>query len=356
MPIDYFMNGSAHGSMAEKLLACGMDTGILRPWIGADGRTYMTVNEGGKPRNVCVNATATLRYDDWKTIDRAVLRVARNRLRVVNAIRGAGLRYSIGGGMGTTVLVTEAQSDPGEAMVSMDGVRRHEEDRPIFETYNLPLPITHVDFSFTIRQIDASRRGGSPLDTTMAEAAARRVAETIETLTLGNNTSFDQFAYGGGTIYGLSDAPDVNTKSLTTPDGTNGETVVDEFLDMRKTLHSKNMYGPYFCFVAPSWDQYLDKPFYITNTGLTGNTLRDQIGQIDGIDRPMTIDNQTTKTVILAQKTPDVIRMVDLIDIRTVQWESHGGFQINFKVFGIIVPQARSDIEDQSGVMVGTYT
>ena len=42
-------------------------------------------------------------------------------------------------------------------------------------------------------------------------------------------------------------------------------------------------------------------------------------------------------------------------DITTVQWESHGGMQINFKVMAIMVPQLRADFTGQTGIVHGSY-
>ena len=44
------------GGVAQRLIANNMNVHALRPWIGADGRTYMTVNDGGKLKAIVVNA------------------------------------------------------------------------------------------------------------------------------------------------------------------------------------------------------------------------------------------------------------------------------------------------------------
>ena len=146
------------------------DVGALRPYIGDDGRTYVTVNENGKPKAVPLNnANATLRKDDWKILDRAVVKAAVPRVRQVADLRAAGLEYTIPNGLGKTVLETEAMSGTLAAETSMDGLKQSQADRPEFSPEALPVPITHVDFHFSARQVMASRSGGSPLDTDMAE-------------------------------------------------------------------------------------------------------------------------------------------------------------------------------------------
>src|SRR3972149_6968251 len=160
MSEDFILNGQAHGNVAGTLMNAGMDARALRPWIGNDGRHYVTVNRGGKSTATpLVNATATLRKDDWKLLDAAVVKAAMPRLKAVADVRAAGLTFNIPNGMAKTVLETETQSDISDATVSMDGLRESTADRPVFELSNLPLPIIHKDFDFSARQVMASRNG-----------------------------------------------------------------------------------------------------------------------------------------------------------------------------------------------------
>jgi len=49
--------------------------------------------------------------------------------------------------------------------------------------------------------------------------------------------------------------------------------------------------------------------------------------------------------------TTDVVRLVDGMDITTVQWSTDGGMLLHFKTMAIIVPQLRSDINDRTGIV-----
>ena len=348
---DFLLNGSAHGDVASRLMSTNFDVNSLRPWIGNDGRTYLTMVENGKPKSVCIgNATSSLRKDDWKLLDDAIVKAAMPRLKAVGDLRSKGLVYSIPNGMSKTVLETETVGDTNDATISMDGLREGLNDRPKFELTNLPLPIIHYDFGFSARQIAVSRNGGSPLDTTMAELAGRKVAEAAEKLLIGNWTADDQYTYGGGTIYGYTDFPDRSTKTLTTPTGSNGTTTLTEVLDMKALAYADYHYGPYTLYNSPAWDKFLDNEFK-TNSD---RSLRERISAIDGITGPTTLDYLTNYDMLLVQNTTDVVREVIGMDITTVQWESKGGMQLNFKVMAIMVPQLRSDQNDRSGIVHGS--
>jgi uncharacterized linocin/CFP29 family protein len=337
--MDFILNGQGHGNVAATLMGNGFDVGALRPYIGKDGRHYVTRNQNGKPIAVpLMNTAATLRKDEWIELDRAVLTAAKERLRIVADIRGAGLTYNVPNGMGKTVLESQTMGDITGAIISMDPAREAEGDRPEFDITSLPLPVIHKDFYFNARQVATSRNTGAPIDTVTAQLAARRVAEEAEKLTLGSSSSY---TYGGGTVYGFINFPQRITKTITAPTtgGWTGGTLVSEVLSMRQKMYDKFYFGPFALYNAPAWDEYLDADY---STAKGDNTLRQRIEAIQAISRVSTADFLTGYQMVLIQMTSDVVRMVIGMDVTTVQWETQGGMRLNFKVMCIIVPQLRS--------------
>ena len=55
--------------------------------------------------------------------------------------------------------------------------------------------------------------------------------------------------------------------------------------------------------------------------------------------------------MVMVQMTTDVVREVVGMDITTVQWETKGGMQLNFKVMAILVPQLRADQNGNTGIV-----
>lgn len=338
------------GSVASKLINCGFNTNCLRPWIGNDGRTYIAATENGKLVSKPVaNAVATLRKEDWIKLDEAIIPAAKARLKLVADLRGAGLEYGLNG-MGYTVLQTERMGDIGDATLSMDGLREGANDRPEFDLTNLPLPIIHKDFSFSARQIAASRNGQTPLDTAMAELAARKVAEEAEKLAIGVAA---KYTFGGGTIEGLINATNRLTADITDPTASawTPATLVTEVLAMIQQAQDAFHYGPYMLYMGSSWNQYLDRDY---SANYSAGTVRSRLKMIENIRDVRTLDYLTGFNVVLVQMTSDVIREVVGMDITTVQWESNGGMLINFKVMAILVPQIRADINGNCGIVHGS--
>lgn len=372
MFVDYILNGQGFGSVAEQLAGCQFDPGLLRPYIDSHGRKCVTVlNNKGKPEKRFVsdlvnngisspvfNATS-LRKDEWIQLDSVVLKAARQRLRAWGDLAQAN---SYGGfnGMSKTILEHESMSDPGEAIVDMDGLSEGRSDSPKFQLEGLPLPITHSDFFFSARRLAASRNSGTPLDTTMAEAAGRRVAEMIEKTLIGVETGI---TYGTSTdygrtaaVYGYTNFPSRLTKTdLTTPTGSNPEAIVQDVLEMRDSLYSNYFYGPFMLYHSTSYDTYLDNDYFRSGSTAAHRTLRERIQSIDGVAGVRRLDFLTSGYVmIMVQMTSDVARAINGMDITTVQWESVGGMRLNFKVMAIQVPQVRADYNGRCGVLHAT--
>jgi uncharacterized linocin/CFP29 family protein len=358
MPIDFVYNGqSSNSSIVDKLEAADWDAGALRPWLGEDGKSYVTLNRGGKPRVVPVrNANATLTKEAWLQLDTAILRVARNRLRAVADLRAAGLTFGIPNGMGTTVLEYQKMNDTGNAIISMDGLRQASDFRPVFESAYLPLPFIHSDFQYSARQLATSRQTAAPLDTTTGEMAGRRVAEMTERLTLGR---LDTYTYGGGTIMGITNFTGRLTAVITDPTDSSWTPKIhlDEVLAMRQQLQDAKHYGPYTLYYSSAWDKYLDNDF---NTAYPNKTLRNRIREIDGIQDVRTLDYldtaSSTYNMVMLEMDTGTIRLVIGMDVTTLEWDDMGGLRKNYKVMCIIIPQLRADMDGNTGVLHGAVT
>jgi hypothetical protein len=268
--------------------------------------------------------------------------------------------------MAKLTLEYEAMSDPGEAVVDMDGLSDARQDSPLFKLRSLPLPITHSDFNFSSRRIAVSRNTGTPLDTTMAEAAGRRVAEMIERTVIGIETGASYATQTAGygahdgtsTVYGYTNCPARITKTnLTIPTGSNPEATVADILAMRSLMYNNKFFGPFMIYHSTDWDLYLDNDYARLGGSNANLTLRQRLKAIEGIQDVRRLDYLTnTFTMIMVQMTPDVARAINGMDITTVQWESQGGMRLNFKVMAIQVPQVRWDYNGIAGIIHATTT
>lgn len=321
--IDIIHKGVAYGSVANMLLNNNMNPGALRN-------------------------NATLLKDEWKLLDDAVVKIARKRLIGVADLTSRGLVLNIPNGMGTTVLETENQSDMEDAQVSMDARTRGQADKVEFDIGYLPLPIIHKDFYINARTLQASRTKGQPLDTSMAELAALKVAEQAENLLF---TGGDALKYGSGTIFGYQTHTHRNTVTLTTNwDGSamTGALILDDVIAMKQASITASHFGPWVLYVPTGYDALLDGDYSATQPGIT---IYDRIKKIQGIEDVKVSDYLTAHNVILVQMTSDCARMIIGMQPTTLEWKTEGGMVFHFKVMTIMVPQIRADQDNKSGII-----
>jgi hypothetical protein len=338
------------GDAYERLAANDCDPGALRPWKGRDGRNYICVNVDGKPKVMVTNAPATMSYDSWKVFDSVVEKAVVEETAAVADLRRAGLTYDLPNGMAHTFLQNQLQYDITPSTVSMDPARRSEVDRPVTDVALLPLPIIHKDFDYGGREILVSRSGNMALDTDSADSGTRKNVEEAEKMLVG---TVDPFTYGLGTVYGYRTHPARATNfSLTAPTGSNGPTVVNEFLGLRQLLINDLHRGPYQVYVNMQWAQFLDNDF---STVKGDGTLRSRILAVQGFQSIQTLEflPTTNYEVLVVEMRSRTVRLVVGVEPMMVQWESMGGFMRHFKSLLMWVPQIRADSAGNLGIAHG---
>ena len=364
--VDLITANGALGEIANKLAMSGrLDIGRMRPYIEQDGQTYVSVYVGGDPKKedayrvLQINQAGTLRRDEWKQLDEAVLKVAESRLGGFQDLIDAGLVYNLGNAMGTTVLEYHDISDTDlSADITMDGITRAQGARPQFTTNYLPIPIVHADYEINTRVLAASRNLGNPLDTTMAERAARKVQEKLELMLFGDTT----YSYGGGTIYSYMNFPSANTKTevanilgtnastiLVPWNGADGTKIVQQVIAMKQASLNDKFFGPWNLYIPPAYETILDEDYQVSGGKVI--TIRDRLMAISGIKNIRVIDFMPADIVLLVQMTSDVVRVVRGMGLQNVEWSTEGNMVTKYKVMTIQVPQIRADQEGKCGIV-----
>jgi uncharacterized linocin/CFP29 family protein len=298
--------------------------------------------------NFNVNALRTntiLSKDEWLAFDNAVVGVARQRLVGVGDLMSRGLTLPLANALGVTAVQWEQLSDMTEANVSMDGLTPAEKDRLEFTLKQIPIPIVHKDFSLNVRTLEASRRNGLPIDTTTAELATRVVSEKVEQMLFAGSTLVSG-SYG---IKGLTNATNRNTGSVVANWATaaTGAQIVSDVVEMIGVAHGDNMFGPYVLYVPTAVYAKFSDDFKAESD----RTILERIRAIPEIVAVLPSANLSGTNVLLVQVTKDVVDIIDGIQPAMVMWDSHGGFQVNFKVLAIIVPRVKDTAEGQSGIV-----
>jgi len=345
--------GQAQGDLAAQAMLNGrLEPGRMRPYIGRNGRAYITLYKGGNPKELSSYQAipvdnATLQRDEWKQLDDAVLKISEERLGGIQDLIDNGLTFDLGNAMGTTVLEWHDISDAMEASLTMDGVTRGKGDRPNYGTHYLPIPIIHVDYEINARVLEASRKLGNPLDTTSAERAARKVNEKLEEM-LFTDVSY---SFGGGAIKSYLNFADRNQVSLTENWDAAGKTAAEilaDVLNLKQASIDAYHYGPWMLYIPTAYETTLDGDYDATTPG---TTIRERILKIAGIKGIKIIDKLTANNVLLVQMTTDVVRLVRGLGIQNIEWQTEGKFITKYKVLTIQVPQIRSDQDGKCGIV-----
>jgi len=293
----------------------------------------------------------TLRHEEWKQFDDALLEEAKIRLVGVADLIAAGFVKNVPNALGKTVFAYEKMTDMAAAETSLDGLAQTDNDRQEFDLFQMPLPITHKDFFINLRTLAASREKGESLDTTQVRTAGRVVSERLEYMLFRGGPT-----YGGMSIYGYTTHPDRNTsgfnasKSWDATDKLPNSFLADVLAGINAS-HGDRMYGPYSIYAPTSAETNLDNDYYISGGTSSSMSIRTRLLQVSALQSIRVADQLTAANLIMKQNTPDVASWVNGENLQTVQWDELGGFKINFKAFAIGVPLIRSDIAGRSGVV-----
>lgn len=288
----------------------------------------------------------TLRHEEWKFFDDAIVEEAVIRLVGVADLIGAGLVKNVPNALGKTVFGYEKITDMDEAIVSLDGLGGSANDVQEFDLNQIPLPVTHKDFFLNLRTLAASREKGESLDTTNARTAGRVVAERLEKMLFRGGPTF-----GGLPIYGYTTHPN----RVTTGFGTNGdwgqsaktgENMLADVQTMMAGLHAVRMFGPYWIYVPTDAGVKLAGDFKANSD----KSILQRLSEVPGIRGIKVADQLPSSNVVMVQATMDTACWLNGENIQTVQWDEQGGFQLNFKAFAIGVPLIRSDADGRCGV------
>lgn len=317
-----FYQGQPHGSLAQRLLANGMNPKALR-------------------------SNAALQYDEWKALDDAVRKVATRRMPLTRALISRGLTVDLPDAMGSTVYQYQDVSDMQPAELSMSIRSVSTEDAVDFGTKYLPIPIAHKGFRIDGRVLAASQKSGMPLDTTMAETATRLVAEKIE----ASHLTASAPTFGGGTLYGVTTHTSANAVTLSAnwdASAKTGNLILDDVLSMIQACINDRHYGPYLLCIPTAYQTVLSNDFKANSD----SSIRERLMEIDVLEDIIVCDFMTANTCALFELSAETARIIDGIQPTLIEWEEPGTMDHHFRVIAIMVGQFRADYAGRMGVAV----
>ncbi|MFA4901614.1 MAG: major capsid protein [Desulfobaccales bacterium] len=360
-------------SQMERLLGMNraisgpFEPGAYRPFIGSDGKTYVTIKDGvnrpminsagatymafepnGKLKTVMAgpDVYATLRRDEWKQLDETVLETAHIHLVGIQDLINAGLTVNIPS-LGTTEFESHTMSESMEAGVSMDPAVRTRKDRPEYGAVYTPMPLIHSDFSIGKRPLEASRKGtGSDLQVDSVAQATRVVSERLERMLFADET----YKFGRGLVYSYTNHPDRTQKVLVeswlTADP--GD-ILDDVLGMVQASLESRHYGPWTLYIPAAYTIVMDRDYVLLEQGKM--LIRDRLMKVEGIKDIKAAPFLADDNILLVSMESSTVRLLHGLSPTVLQWTLNGGFTNEFAVVACMIPQIRSDHYGRSGIV-----
>jgi uncharacterized linocin/CFP29 family protein len=294
----------------------------------------------------CLRDNTVLRDRDWMEMDSVVVPIAKRRMRGIGDLITRGLTYNLTDAMGTPVLAYEQESDMDAATISMEAREEGYNDRATYTPAYLPIPLIYKEFVIGARNLAAARRMGHPLDTTHAAISTRLVSEAADNLLFNGSGTF---VFNTKALQGYTNLTGRNTYTSMTAWTATAKTAALRFADimeMKSTLQGDRMWGPYAVYVPQAYERYLDEDY----STYTGQTLRQRILSVEGIEVVAGSDWLATGSILMVNLQPETTRMVVGFQPRLVSWDSPSGMAAHFRCMAIMVPQLRLDKDGRSGI------
>lgn len=273
----------------------------------------------------------TLREDQTREIDEALVRVSRRDLVAVADLRA--MSKQLGKGIGATTYEYDRVSPVGEATQGMSILDLGDRDLVNFARTAIPIPVTASQFRLDARHQAAGDSMGEGIDVTNVEEHTRAVAEKLEdTLVNGSDV-----VLGGNALYGYTNFPsreqlsfsDSAWTALTAPAL---QAAVTDVIAMRTALRENGFTGPYVLYLPPNFDSIIDEDYKAESD----RTLRERLMATNGVASIKILPSLPDSNVLLVQMTRSVVEMPIGQDITTVTWDEMGGLAMNWAILAVM--------------------
>lgn len=291
--------------------------------------------------------------DAERQVDQRVIRVALERLVVVQDMMRLGLTFPLSDPIGTPILSWDQISQMDSAFRSMIP-GQGEDQLPERPRLSVPIYATWSTSSLDIRTLRASQRSGSPLDLEFVSTMTRSVNERIEDAAINGAG----LTVKSNATPGLINAPNVNT--MVYGGGTawddaakTGVQILADVKEMIIKLQAKNYFGPYILWIPSTYGIKIAVTQYTADFPMT---IKSMLQTVDTGSGPLVIntaDQLPTDRTVMAQMTSDVLDIIDGQQPMAISWTSPDGWRVFITVLAFEVPRTRDTFENQSGIVTG---
>lgn len=337
------------GGLLEALVAQG------RSYLNEENKVCITDNEGieiitNENNGMTLNAT-TLRQDEWIRFDEKIVETTIEPRDWLDYVNANGMTEVLPDALGTMEIEYETVSDTTGAMTSMDGAGKTQDSDIEYKQEFVPVPYTHADWELDLRRLSASRKKGSPLDTTMAVKKTRNVMAEVESNALVGN-----FPYGQGTMYGLLTFPYVISdtgKEAWTKTGKTGAQILADVKAYITLLNAQEYFGKFTMFLNNAYSLHIDDDY---STLYPNVTIRDRILKNSAIEAIVTIGGFPANTLVVMRKDKEAYSLVKGMPVTMYETGTQHGFRRQYRIGTIQFPMMKHDYEDKTPILKSVLT
>lgn len=296
-----------------------------------------------------LKTNATVRHEDFLTIQDMVTDVRRRTLNGISDLEAAGLTFPVG--IEEQLVGTENINEFDEASQDMNPNVSSNNDTNYAEVYT-PNPITHLGFSVPWRQqgFDYKRSAG-------LRESMRQVAERLEE-TLFNGNSSISVSFGGSSypIYGYTTHPDRGTITITDWSNTvNNDAIVDEVISSVNQMFSSQggvEMNSVVLYYPKNFKAAMDRDYV---SGFPSKTVRERIMDIPEIKDVKFAEKLANSNVVFVEMNPRTIQLAKASDMIAVPHTKVSPMENQtVTTYAAMVQIIKSDSNGNTGILHGS--
>lgn len=295
-----------------------------------------------------VAANSILDKREWAELDRQIFEMVKLRKNAVQDLVERRLTQTTN--LGTMLSQWRVATERVRPSVSMDGRTRADRDRTDRLVYSVPVPIFRTDYEIGRRELLASRKLGTPLDTFEAGEAAEAIVEEQERVLFNGDASQ---VVQANPIYGYTTLPARDTATAAGYGGGDFGTLSNirpTFLGMLTALSNKRYHGPFVAYVANTqYHEMLER--YADGSGQTALETVEELPQIDEV-KPS--DFLAAGNVTMVQMTSNVVDWIIAMNLENLEWQSGDQQALFFAVMAAAAPRLKTDSAGNAGIAHAT--
>lgn len=322
---------------------------LMRPWavrwvpVLDNEHAFVALRDGSG-----MVSNSFLDKREWADLDRAIFEMVKLRRNAVADLTSRGLTKP--SNLAEMLSQWRMGTERVRPSVNMDGRSRADRDRTERLVYSAPVPIYRTDYEIGRRELLASRKLGTPIDTFEAGEAAEAIAEEQERVLFeGDSTIVVQ----GNTLYGYTTLPARDTGTAAAYGGGDFGTITNirpTFLGMLAALSAKRYHGPFIGYVADTqYHEMLQR--YSDGSGQTALDTVKELPQIDDVKPSDFLDDGET---VLVQMTPNVVDWIEAMGVDNREWESGDGMALFYAVMAAGAARLKTDAGGNAGIAHAT--